>query len=73
MDFHFISLVAGPGNHLFELDGNNDGPIDLGPIDDTSSMAFLRKAASHVRTNYISHFPNSHFSMMGLGPAATKK
>ena len=29
LDFHFVSLVVVEGR-LFELDGNNDGPIDTG-------------------------------------------
>ena len=31
LDFHFISLVEVQG-HLYELDGNNDGPLDCGAL-----------------------------------------
>jgi len=66
LDFHFVSLVAVNG-HLFELDGNNNGPIDLGPVGDGDD-AFLQTAVKHVKSAYIAPFPDSHFSMMALGP-----
>jgi len=66
LDFHFISLVQ-VGSSLYELDGNNDGPIDVGPVGD-GKMGFLKAAVAHVKKNYIEPFPDSHFSMMALGP-----
>ena len=66
LDFHFITLVP-VGGRLYELDGNNDGPIDLGAVDD-SQQAFLTAAVAHVKDVYIAPFPESHFSMMALGP-----
>ncbi len=51
---------------LFELDGNNDGPIDLGAI--KKPDGFLHAAVAHVKEVYIKPFPESHFSMMALGP-----
>ena len=33
LDFHFVSLVGVDGR-LWELDGNNDGPVDCGPLCD---------------------------------------
>ena len=31
LDFHFVSLVE-VGGRLYELDGNNDGPVDCGTV-----------------------------------------
>ena len=63
LDFHFISLVAVNGT-LYELDGNNNGPLNLGQV----ASDFLPAAVAHVKKAYIAPFPDSHFSMMALGP-----
>lgn len=66
LDFHFVSLVAVEGR-LYELDGNNNGPLDCGPIG-SDRDGFLRAAVEHVKKAYIAPFPDSHFSMIALGP-----
>ena len=44
LDFHFVSLVV-VGGRLFELDGNNDGPIDTGiAVDSTDAFLPVRRA-----------------------------
>ena len=52
---------------MYELDGNNEGPIDLGDLPD-GDTAFLNAAVAHIKKVYIEPFPESHFSMMALGP-----
>ena len=52
---------------LYELDGNNNGAIELGPVGD-GETGFLEAAVAHVKKAYIAPFPDSHFSMMALGP-----
>ncbi|KAL1851756.1 hypothetical protein VTK73DRAFT_9361 [Phialemonium thermophilum] len=43
---HFITFTKGRDGHLYELDGDTDGPLDLGPLADEGDMlseAALRK------------------------------
>ena len=70
LDFHFVSLVP-VGGKLYELDGNNNGPLEIGPIKGEGADAFLKAAVAHVKEAYIAPFPESHFSMMSLGPCAS--
>jgi len=63
LDFHFVSLVEVEGR-LYELDGNNDGPIDVGPAEG----GLLPSAVEHVKRAYFTPFPDSHFSLITLGP-----
>ena len=51
---------------VYELDGNNDGPLEVGAVDGPDG--FLHAAVAHVKAAYIAPFPDSHFSMMALGP-----
>lgn len=64
LDFHFVSLVEVQGR-LYELDGNNDGPLDCGPV---PPKGFLPAVVAHVKEAYIEPFPDSHFSLITLGP-----
>ena len=54
---------------LYELDGNNNGPLEVGPIEKPDG--FLQAAVAHIKKAYIAEFPDSHFSMMALGPAGS--
>ena len=50
---------------LYELDGNNDGPIDCGAV---GERGLLHSAVEHCKAAYIAPFPDSHFSLITLGP-----
>ena len=65
LDFHFVALVERDGR-LYELDGNNVGPVDVGAVD--SCDGFLDAVAEHIEAAYITPFPNAHFSLITLGP-----
>ena len=64
LDFHFVSLVEVQGR-LYELDGNNDGPLECGVV---GPQGFLPAVVAHVKEAYIAPFPDSHFSLITLGP-----
>jgi len=64
LDFHFVSLVE-VGGRMYELDGNNDGPIDCGAV---GERGLLHSAVEHCKAAYIAPFPDSHFSLITLGP-----
>ena len=50
---------------VYELDGNNDGPLDCGLV---GAEGLLKKTVEYVKENYISVFPDSHYSLITLGP-----
>ena len=67
LDFHFVTYIAASDGHVHELDGNNDGPIDCGPVGPHPSL--LHAVVAYVKEAYIAPFPDCHFSLMMLGPA----
>jgi len=46
-------------------DGNNEGPIDCGPVEGDE---FLHAVIDYIRREYVTPFPNAHFSLITLGP-----
>jgi len=71
LEFHFVSLVA-VDDILYELDGNNDGPIRVGTIGKGREGSFLHRVVEYVKSEYITPFPDSHFSLIALGPCDPK-
>uniref|UniRef100_A0A7S2CLZ0 Ubiquitin carboxyl-terminal hydrolase n=1 Tax=Haptolina brevifila TaxID=156173 RepID=A0A7S2CLZ0_9EUKA len=71
LDFHFVSIVA-VDDVLYELDGNNDGPIRVGTVGKGREGSFLRCVVDYIQKEYINPFPDSHFSMISLGPRDPK-
>ena len=61
----FTHLASCESASLLLADGNNDGPVDCGPIGEGT---FLEAAVRHIKLAYIEPFPDSHFSLITLGP-----
>ncbi|KAG8856217.1 ubiquitinyl hydrolase 1 [Tulasnella sp. 330] len=71
VDFHYIAFVkSDKTGHLFQLDGDRTGPIDLGPIlaedDDLLSDGAIEVIRRFIR---VEGGENPNFSLMALGPA----
>lgn len=69
VEYHYVCFVKSLKNgHLYELDGDKKGPIDLGPFedDDLLSDAGLKAVKAYVnREDGL----NIGFGLMALGPA----
>ncbi|ABN64687.2 ubiquitinyl hydrolase 1 [Scheffersomyces stipitis CBS 6054] len=70
--FHFITFVKGKDNHLYELDGRRNGPIDLGPTDEHNTSIISVPQLTEKIQFYINNADeaNKHnFAMMAIGPS----
>jgi ubiquitin carboxyl-terminal hydrolase L3 len=65
LDHHFVAFVwDAKTEHIFELDGTKDGPIDHGP---SSPETFEEDAWEVIQSNYFQVEPDSlEFSLMAL-------
>ncbi|ODV81020.1 cysteine proteinase [Suhomyces tanzawaensis NRRL Y-17324] len=72
IELHFITFIKGKDNHLYELDGRRNGPIDLGESNSESNILKDPKIAQKVQF-YIDNTDevNKHnFAIMAIGPSA---
>lgn len=64
--YHFITFVRGKDDHLWELEGGSDGPVDRGPLSETSDMVSQEALEMGVR-RYLKHADgNTEFSIVAL-------
>ncbi|KAI5951250.1 YUH1 [Candida jiufengensis] len=72
INLHFISFIRGKNNHLYELDGRRNGPIDLGEISDLGKNNLINESKLVEKIQfYIDNADeeNKHnFAIMALGP-----
>ncbi len=64
--FHFIAYVQGKDNHLWELEGATDGPVDRGLLADGDDMLSEKALEQGVR-KFLKHSNgNLNFSIVAL-------
>lgn len=69
VDFHYIAFMkSSKTGHLFQLDGDLKGPIDLGPILGQDDDLFGEGAREIVGRFIKEGDGNPNFSLMALGP-----
>lgn len=63
---HFLAYVKGPDGHLWELEGNTDGPIDRGSIPPEDDVLSERALELGIR-KFLNHSEgNPNFSIVAL-------
>ncbi|KAI3405442.2 YUH1 [Candida oxycetoniae] len=72
INLHFISFIKGRDNHLYELDGRRNGPVDLGEVGDSGKENLIHepKLVEKIQS-YIDNTDeeNRHnFAVMAIGP-----
>ncbi|CAK9436001.1 uncharacterized protein LODBEIA_P05820 [Lodderomyces beijingensis] len=72
VNLHFISFIKGTDDHLYELDGRRNGPIDLGPLSDSGKSNLIEEIKVSERIQfYIDNTDdeNKHnFAIIAIGP-----
>ncbi|CAI5757479.1 unnamed protein product [Candida verbasci] len=69
VNLHFITFIKSKDNHLYELDGRRNGPIDLGEC--TKDSIIYEDSVTKKIQFYIDHADeeNKHnFALMAIGP-----
>lgn len=74
VDLHFITFIkSGKNNHLYELDGRRNGPIDLGKASFTDSPNILNESKIIDKVQFYMNNTdekNKHnFSIMAIAPS----
>ncbi|RCK56560.1 Ubiquitin carboxyl-terminal hydrolase YUH1 [Candida viswanathii] len=71
VDLHFITFIKGKDNHLYELDGRRNGPIDLGESVDESNIIKDPLLTEKIQF-YIDNADEANrnnFAIMAIGPS----
>ena len=67
VDHHYTCFVqSAKSGHLYELDGDNKGPIDLGPLLGESEDMLSPKALDAVRRSHLNGEEYGSFSLLAL-------
>lgn len=74
VELHFITYIkSGENNHLYELDGRRNGPIDLGEASSTDSPNILNESKIIEKVQFYMNNTdekNKHnFSIMAIAPS----
>lgn len=71
MDFHYVCFVKSQKDgHLYQLDGDLKGPVDLGPLPDGEGDLLEEGALRYIR-KFIAREDGSNvnFGLMALAPS----
>ncbi|GAB1311790.1 hypothetical protein MFIFM68171_02000 [Madurella fahalii] len=66
---HFIAFTKGKDGHLYELEGDTDGPLDLGPLEDGEDMLSEKALQKGVRRFIDVANGELQFSIVALAPS----
>lgn len=69
VDFHYICFIRSRRGQLYRMDGDMEGPVNLGIHLDEENDLFCEEALSAVRTAIKQGGGNVNFSLMALAEA----